>query len=85
MRPLSARQVVGMGLCWAHGRVFAYDPATVCSMYLLPDGSPAERGDPGARPVFICDPCMEQINLAREESGLPPFRLAREMSGWWDE
>jgi len=76
--------------CYVHGGVFECDPSAVCATYVrragpgeeTPEGDDVgcDRDDPGARQVFICDPCMISVNGIRAALGDEPVELAADYS-----
>jgi len=69
--------------CFVHGGTFSCDPSTVCSLYVAErDGQVVgvERGDEGARQVYVCDPCMGSVNKLRAviRPGEAPHETAAE-------
>jgi len=76
---------IALERCFVHGGLFECDPATVVTLYVKPaepgdeaNLAPAERGEPGARQVSVCDPCMANVNKLRAAMGQPPHETARE-------
>jgi hypothetical protein len=64
--------------CWIHRGLFECSLGHVCTTWVDGRGGVVERGEPGARQVDICDPCIIEVNKVRAARGLEPFETAAE-------